>query len=655
MKQLFPLTLNVKISTYNTNFLQPKRNLCNNSFVNINEEVLCEKAISKEVENNKNIVLYKDLCTITNLEKGLARTKSNVSAGLDGEVKATYSNYKLLKLAADLKSHRYKASPTKRVWIPKPDGGKRPLGISTQRDKIVQAAILVLLEPILEKVFLECSFGFRPKLGCHNALHRVKRRWQNVTWIINVDISKYFDTIHHNKLISLLKPYCDQATIELVRKLIKNDLVDITNLANITERNRIGCPQGSLISPILANLYLHELDKFITDQILPRFNRGSTRKYVSGYQTRKSLLVEQVKAIESLEIEGAVDAIKALKHSQWVKNGFGSRDPEDQDFRRLYYVRYADDFLLGFSGTREEAVQIQNSIDTFLTEQLYLKVNDTKTSIHHSSDRNIKFLGFYIKYLPNKLVMDHKVTMEGNNVNQLKNVAINQAQLRIPVSDILQRYVEKGYVTIRKNGTFRATSCRKLSSFEDKLIVNRYSSIIRGLLNYYQPANQYSDMWPIVSILRKSCALTLADKHKLKTASKVYKKFGPNIKITNRLVPSNSTVLHYPTTLRTTGNFKLGKPWVTMDLVENDDIKGSYHSNPKTSTVCQYPGCKTSDNLEEHHINMLKNLVKKGLHPYLKSIIAKKRETVTLCNEHHNKLHSGNSKDARGPLPLIKK
>ena len=115
MKQLFPLTLNVKISTYNTNFLQPKRNLCNNSFVNINEEVLCEKAISKEVENNKNIVLYKDLCTITNLEKGLARTKSNVSAGLDGEVKATYSNYKLLKLAADLKSHRYKASSTKQV------------------------------------------------------------------------------------------------------------------------------------------------------------------------------------------------------------------------------------------------------------------------------------------------------------------------------------------------------------------------------------------------------------------------------------------------------------------------------------------------------------------------------------------------------------
>jgi hypothetical protein len=108
MKQLFPLTINVKISTYNTNFLQLKRNLCNNSFDIINEEALCE-AVSKEVENNKNIVLYKDLCTITNLEKGLARTKSNVSAGLDGEVKATYSTYKLLKLAADLKSHCYKA------------------------------------------------------------------------------------------------------------------------------------------------------------------------------------------------------------------------------------------------------------------------------------------------------------------------------------------------------------------------------------------------------------------------------------------------------------------------------------------------------------------------------------------------------------------
>lgn len=294
------------------------------------------------------------------------------------------------------------------------------------------------------------------------------------------------------------------------------------------------------------------------NELINNFNLGDARKYVSGYQNRKNLKVEQVKILESLNIEGAVEAIKTLKHNQWVKDGLGARDPNDQNFRRLYYIRYADDFLLGFSGPKAEAEIIQSQIVEFLDTKLKLKVNESKSKINHSSDRNIKFLGFFIKYLPNKHVTETKG--DSTNIKQSKLIAINQAQLRIPVSDILQRYTEKGYCTIRKNGTYRASSCRKLSSLEDKLIVNRFSSIIRGLLNYYQPANQFSDMWPIVAMLRKSCALTLADKHKLKTAAKVYKKFGPNLKINNRLVPSDSTTLFYPKSLKSSNNFKLGKP-----------------------------------------------------------------------------------------------
>ena len=124
------------------------------------------------------------------MEKGLARTKSGKSAGLDGDVKATWTQSKLEKLALELRSHKFQASPIKKVWIPKPDGGKRPLGISSQKDKIVQATILERLEKETEKVFLDCSYGFRPKRGCHDALHFIKRKWQNVTWLISIDISK---------------------------------------------------------------------------------------------------------------------------------------------------------------------------------------------------------------------------------------------------------------------------------------------------------------------------------------------------------------------------------------------------------------------------------------------------------------------------------
>lgn len=592
------------------------------------------------------IIQYKDICNITNLELGLKRTKSGASAGLDGEVKANYTTGKLEKLAEELKSHTFKASPIKKVWIPKPDGGKRPLGISSQKDKIVQATILNLFEPLVEKTFLESSMGFRPNRGSHNALHRIKRRWQNVTWLINIDISKYFDTINHSRLLELTKPFCDQATLELIGKLLKANYVDISNISNVVERRAMGTPQGSLISPLLANIYLHELDKFVEHELLLKWNAGDERKYVKGYQTRKRLTTEQLKLIDQIGIEGLAEAAQAHKHNMWVKAGPGARDQSDPDFKRLHYIRFADDFILGYTGPKEDAVQIKTDITNFVNANLQLKVNESKSGIYHSSDKNILFLGFYIKYLPPKQTLDSSKLEQ--DVKQTKMVAINQAQLRIPVPRILSRLTDRGYAVKRKNGTYRATSVRKFCSFEDKLIVNQFSSVIRGIVNYYRPANQYSDLWPIVALLRKSCALTLADKHKLKTAAKAYKKFGPNLKITDPLNPKDVTTLFYPDTLKTTNNFNLGKFWMNLSLVDNDPIQGSYKSNVKTSAVCQFPGCKTTEGLQEHHINELRNLKKKGLHPYLKSLIAKKRKTVTLCEVHHKLQHSKTGKTKVG-------
>jgi hypothetical protein len=175
-----------------------------------------------------------------------------------------------------------------------------------------------------------------------------------------------------------------------------------------------------------------------------------------------------------------------------VKDGQGARDQRDPSFRRLHYIRYADDFLLGFNGPREEAEHIQNKVKEFLESNLKLQVNEEKSKIHHSSEHGIKFLGFFIRYLPNKRTLDANKAEEG--IKQVKMIAINSAQLRIPVENQLKRLKDKGYATTRKSGTYRATSNRKLASFEDKDIVNRFSSVIRGLYNYYLPANQFSDL-----------------------------------------------------------------------------------------------------------------------------------------------------------------
>lgn len=590
-----------------------------------------------ELKNIEKVITYQEIINLENLYKGLARTKSNVAPGLDGQTKANFSEKQMEALVKSLKSQRFKPSPVKRVNIPKPDGGTRPLGIASQRDKVVQAAILNKLEPVLENIFLDCSYGCRPNLNCHHALRDIKRKWQNVTWVINLDLQQYFDTINHEILLDMLKLYTDQATLELIRKFLKCGYIDFYNHPDRLEKSVLGTPQGSLISPILSNLYLHQLDRFIVDTLLPEWNRGDERKFISGYQTRKLLTAEEKKVVDQLNLKGLTEAIGRLKHNEWVKMGRPSRDPQDDRFRRMYYARYVDDFIIGFTGSKAEAEEVKCSIEAFLRDELKLKTNEAKSYIGHSSDRGIKYLGYFIRFIHNnKIVKDPHVSgNDGKGLGyQLKSTAINSAQLRIPTELILRRAVDSGYGKIRKGGTIRPSSCRKLCSLDDKSIVIRFSSIIRGLMAYYSPANKLSDLWQIVAFYRKSCALTLADKHKLKTAAKAFKIFGPKLKISNP-IKKKETELFYPTTLKTTGNFKLGKHTLTLSDSILDPIKGSYRQNPKSLKTCQWPHCDRTEGLEEHHVNPVRTIKGKNLSEYQLWLRKKQRKTVTLCREHH--------------------
>lgn len=585
------------------------------------------------------LINYSDIISIENLSEGLKRTRSSSAPGLDGEVKANFTVQKIEKLYKELASQKYQPKPAKRINIPKPDGGTRPLGIASQRDKVVQAAILNRLEDVLEAEFRESSFGFRPGRNSHAALRNVKQKWQNVTWIINIDVAKYFDTIHHEVILNKLSQYMDQPSKELIRKMLKAGYVDL-QMGEKVFNPTLGTPQGSLISPLLANLYLHELDCLMEDKLIPKYTGGDARKFVSGYQNRKDLTATEKTAIEGLKIEGLEKAARSLKHNEWANAGKPGRDPHDEGFRRCYYVRYADDFMVGFSGPKNEAEEIMAEMIKLLEEKLKLQVNEDKSSINHSGNRGIKFLGMYIRYLPEKLttakVASQNVPEAG--VSQIKRISINSAQLRIPVLKLLERAIERGYATKRKAGSIRATSCRKLSSLEDKQIVQRYSSVIRGIMNYYSCANRLSDLWSVVSIYRKSCALTLADKHKLKTAAKAYKIYGPKLRIHDPTNSKKTVELFYPETLKTTTNFKLASGYIGQHLLVNDPMQGSYRQNPKTDNVCQYKGCLETKGLEEHHFNPQQN-ISAHLTPFKRSLQSKARTTVALCKRHHAELH----------------
>jgi group II intron reverse transcriptase/maturase len=579
---------------------------------------------------------YEKIISIAQLTLALDKTKTNASPGLDRETKKNFTEDKIKTLHKELKSQKYQPKPVKRIEIQKPNGaGIRPLGLASQRDKIVQASILLELEPILEKVFSEYSFGFRTGRNCHDALHRVKYNWQNVTWLISIDIQKYFDTINHEILIKELHKYCDQATVELIIKLIKCGYVNLkTNIK--MDRLEEGTSQGSLISPILSNLYLHAFDLFVENHLIKAWNFGEERRFVKAYLSRKVLSIQDKLLLK--EYPELKDAVLKVKHNRWVLEGKPSRDPGDVNFRRLYYVRYADDFLVGFCGTKAEAEGIKDELVSFLQVELNLSINLEKSRIYHSTDKNILFLGCYIRYQPNKIVSDKSYNIE-DGIPHLKSIAINNASLKAPIDRLLEKAAERKYAVKKDNGNFRATSRRAISGLPEKDIVNRYSSIIRGILEYYSFVNQRSDLWPVISLYRKSCALTLADKLNLRSAAQVFKKFGPFLSIKN-ITGKEVTKLYYPESLKTKVDFKRGQAKLSeFSDIYGNELYGSYRQqSSKVKDKCEMEGCESSENLELHHLNPQKNIPKK-FSAFEKSIIAGQRKTITLCREHHKILH----------------
>jgi len=599
---------------------------------------------SIEIKNNEKRITYRNLISIENLQKGLARTKSGVSPGIDGEVKKQISEKRLVKLHQELASQSYRPKPSKRVGIHKPGGGTRYLGISSQIDKIVQGAILIQLEPLFENLFCDTSHGFRPGMGCHDALKKIKYGWKGVTWIINIDIEKCFDTINHEVLLGLLDQYCDQSTKELIRKLLKVGYVDIHNLANRSEYNHEGIPQGSLISPILCNILLHELDVYVAKELLPIYNKGEARKKNPAYSKRYTLSdldKEFIKVYPKMK-----KALLRQKHNKFVTGQkFLAMDGMDPNFRRLHYIRYADDFLIGFTGPRIEAVKIKEAIVDKLSN-LELNINQEKSKIYHSNDRGILYLGMYVRYYKHNIVNWRK---NGNNTDSittqiphLQAQSINTVHFRAPVERMLKRLVDKGLAKFRKDGTVRGSAYIKYSMFEDETIVTRFSAIIRGLNNYYSCVNRRSDLWKVFAILRKSCALTLGHKHKMTSAARVYAKYGSNLTIYK--LGKKATCLFYPKSLKTKIDFKTRKGALlqyasALDL-QIDAVKGSNKLNVKSGDLCQYEGCDVTDNLEAHHINPIGNLSKrKDLSAFEKDLIRRKRNIVMLCKKHHQLLH----------------
>jgi len=434
------------------------------------------------------------------------------------------------KLSESLKSGLFQFSPARRVLIPKP--GKpdlRPLGIASPRQKIVQKAIQMTLATIYEPIFLDCSHGFRPGRSCHTALRQVQldmgTGW---VWALEGNIKGCFDNIPHNVTLHLLRKVIDcPATIQLIKRSLEAGYIDCVSGKLV--RPSLGTPQGSVLSPLLSNIVLHELDTYIQKQLIPSFNCGKVRKGNPEYRHAK-YEVEKLKNVYA--------DLKTRRKTYRKLLTIPSGDPMDPNFKRAGYIRYADDWIMLIIGSRTDALHLKAQIAHKLST-LGLTLSDAKTVITKLNQKSANFLGFRIhsRRISEDLMKPLRLVVRNGTKYRRRNTP--RLILEAPIETILEKLCKAGFVRRNHMGSLFPISYTTVLNLPHRQILHFYNSKVRGILNYYSCAHNRSRLWSAVTLLKLSCAITLAHKFKLggRTAAKAFQKFGPLLTVQDSTKP----------------------------------------------------------------------------------------------------------------------
>ena len=420
-----------------------------------------------------------------------------MTPGVDGETVDGTSLATIDRIIDAVRHERYRFQPVKRIYIPKKNGKKRPLGLPSWTDKIIGEVIRLLLEAYYEPRFSDHSHGFRPRRGCHTALRDVAKTWTGTTWFIEGDISDCFGTLdHHVMLTTLARNIHDNRFLRLLRNMLQAGYLEDW----VWNATLSGAPQGGVVSPILSNIYLDRLDKFVETVLIPDYTRGKARARNPAYRTAES-------ALRRARNQGDHTATREVRKQL---RSMPSMDPQDPSYRRLRYTRYADDTLLGFTGPKAEAEQIKTRLAAFLRDDLALELSPEKTLITHARTQAASFLGYQITVLHN----DRKVTRGIRRAN-------GTVGLRVPTTVIKANsapYLQRGKPTHRP----------ELTNRDDHTIVGIYGSRYRGIVQYYLHAGDVFRLNRLEWVMKTSMLKTLAAKHR-STVTKMADKYKTTI------------------------------------------------------------------------------------------------------------------------------
>lgn len=543
-----------------------------------------------------------------------AMTKGVSEETIDG-----MSIQKIDMIIEQLRQETYYWRPARREYIPKKNGKHRPLGIPVWSDKLLQEVIRMILEAYYEPQFSEHSHGFRPKRGCHTALQEIQT-WKGTRWFIEGDISSYFDTIDHDVLITMLsRQIQDGRFIRLIKNMLEAGYLDDWKF----HKTISGTPQGGVISPLLANIYLHQFDKWVGEELIPQYTRGKKQKANSAYNR----LSRRIKCYQ--------DKGDYKKAHQLIveRRNLPSVDTYDTSYRRLRYVRYADDFILGFTGSKAEAKAIKKQIGDFLNTKLSLELSQEKTLITHATGESAKFLGYEIKAQRVNDYIDNKGRRSANGV----------IALFVPASVIeskCRQYMKNGKAIHRNN----------LLHDDDFSIVQTYQQEYRGLVQYYILAQNLSWFSKVYWYMETSLLKTLAFKHKSSINKMLakYKTTTTSTTSTNgRTVPCLQVVVpreDKPPLVATWGGISLS--YKKKAVIEDApyQVYGGRTELIKRLLANKCELCGSEENIEVHHIRKLADLNKHNgkLVPKWKEIMsARCRKTLVTCRDCHYAIHNG--------------
>jgi len=547
-----------------------------------------------------------------------AMTRGTTEETVDG-----MSLQKINTIIGLLRMERYKWTPVRRSYIEKTDGSgkKRPLGIPTWGDKLVQEVVRTLLEPFYEQRFSDHSHGFRPQRGCHTALREIRKTWRGTVWFIEGDIKGCFDNIDHTVLLEIIRrDIHDGRLLNLIDGMLKAGYLEDWRYHDTLS----GTPQGGIISPLLANIYLNELDRFVEDTLLPAYSKGTKHAHNLEYKRIQSRLNKERK-----KKNPDIDKIRILQRE---RRKLPSTNPCDPDYRRLRYVRYAADFLLSFAGPKEEAAQVRDRIGEFLGQTLKLTLSTEKTLITHASDEKANFLGYEITTARKGCLLDERGYRTTNG----------------SISLLMPQKVVRKYQDRHSQGG-RVIHRAELLSDSDYTILERYQGVLRGLYNYYCMATNVSRrMGKIKWILELSLTKTLA--HKLKVSvNQVYEKYQAPFLDTKVL----RVVIDRPGKEPLVSLFG-GIPFVRkpegMGIVDLDTTRAWFKPGHKRSEAVQRlvakecELCEGSGPLQAHHIRKLADIDRPGRRPkatWEKIMSARKRKTLMICDQCHKDIHAG--------------